>query len=37
MIYIKICLVFCSIINAEEKYQNIIKITIRSKSKKYSK
>jgi len=23
MIYIKICLVFCSIINKEEKYQNI--------------
>jgi len=31
IIYIKICLVFCSIINTEEKYQNIKKIMIRPK------
>jgi len=31
MIYIKLVLVFCSIINIEEKYQNIKKITIRLK------
>jgi len=28
-IYIKICSIFCNIINIEEKYQNIKKITIK--------
>jgi len=31
IIYIKFCLVFYNIINTKEKYENIKRITIRSK------